>query len=296
MSQRRQETRRAAQDRRRQERRNARVQRQRHAQSTSRTAGAAAVPAAAPARRFRTAVLLRYAAFAAGGLALVALVVWLVMQQFKPLPGTKFPTNGNAHVEPGQAHGAYYSNPPTSGWHYAAIPNPGIYTNPFPPEGLGHFMEHGGVWVTYTCPGGRDGCPEVAQELEEIVNKAIDRNKPVAVAPYPSDGRTPPEHRINVLAWQYMLSMDEVDRGQINEFIDRHACGYNPEGGGWCGPVKGKTAPEKDAGQEGYNAIGVAAGATAEATITPIASATPAPAGPTPAPTTAATPVATATP
>ncbi len=253
MSQRRQEARKAQQERRREERRQTRVQ----ARRTQPTAPAApgvkparvVLTPARPARSNRLPLIL---AAIVGGLVVLALIAWLLWQQFKPLPGEQVESNGNAHVEQGQAHGAYFSNPPTSGWHLNPIPNPGIYTNPKLPEELGHFMEHGGVWVLYTCP---DGCAELVEQLTRVVNNEIDRNKPVALAPYPAAGATPPERRINVVAWQRILSMDEFNGSQIEDFIERLSCRYNPEGPGWCGTVKGKVANDpKDAGENGFNA------------------------------------------
>jgi hypothetical protein len=298
MSQRRQDARKAAQDRRRQERREARVQ-QRRKTTLSRGGTAPSATAAPAAATARPGFLKRRVAIGSatltwqtllGSIAAVvvvgALAAFLFIQQNKPLPGTKFASNGNRHVAPGEPHGAYFSNPPTSGWHYAPIPNPGVYTRPAEPEGLGHFMEHGGVWVLYTC---QEPCPDVADQLADIVNRAIDRNNPVAVAPYPSPGREPPERRINVIAWQYMLSMDEIDGGAINEFIERHACRYNPEGGGICGGLSGKTGSERTAESGGSNSV--SASATAAATV-PASTATPTavPAGPAPPPAATGTP------
>jgi hypothetical protein len=293
MSQRRQEARKAAQQRRREQRQATRVQQQRRKQSGTATAPRSAVTQpAAPVKRARDPRIMRYALIAAGAVVVLALVFWLVIQQRKPLPGERFDTNGNQHVAPSEAHGSYFTNPPTSGWHYPSLPNPGVYTQAFPPEGLPHLMEHGGVWVLYTCP---DGCDDLANQLKDIVIKATDRNRPVALAPYPLKGNPAPEHKINVIAWQYKLSLDEFDQGKINEFIDRHSCRYSPEGGPWCSGVKGKTAPEKDAGPSGVNAATAAAAATATFTITAVSGTpTPAPVGPTPAPTTAGT--ATVTP
>jgi hypothetical protein len=302
MSQRRQDARKAAQDRRRQERRQARIEQRRRAMAarSPRTATAAPSPvtsAPKPGLRQRRVVIgpLRMSVPAligsvVGVLVLAVVAFYIIAAQLEPLPGTKFESNGNLHVSPGEPHGAYFSNPPTSGWHYAPIPNPGIYTNPQEPEALGHFMEHGGVWVLYTCP---DGCPEVVSRLQEIVTSFTDRRRPVALAPYPAPGREAPEQRINVIAWQYKLSMDEVARGAIEEFIERHVCRYNPEGGLWCGAVRGKTGPVKTPASGGFNAISASATATATATATASGTSTPTPrpAGPTaPSPTATGTP------
>lgn len=243
--------------------------------------------------------MLKIAAGVIGGVVVLALAAFVVQAQRVPLPGQKFESNGPKHVAPGEPHGSYFSNPPTSGWMYDPMTNPGVYTRPKTPEELVHFLEHGGVWVLYTCP---EGCPELAEQLAAVVNKQIDRNRPAAVAPYPPPDSPErrydrPEKRINVIAWQYLLSLDEFDRKQIDEFIERHACRFLPEGSGpGCfGRAKGSAGKEKDAGEKGFNAIKPGGApqpaATAVLTITPSAATpTPAVAGPTPPPAATGTP------
>ena len=168
------------------------------------------------------------------------------------LPGTRYPSNGNGHLtDAQQTHGAYFSNPPSSGWHTAPVPRPGVYTQPKSPEDIPHFLEHGGVWILYTCPS---GCSDVTERLHEIVNRSIDAGRPVAVAPYPEHGRQPPMRRINAVAWQYILETDELDVRTIQRFIEAHACRYNPEGGPYCSGVRGRVEPDRDAGATGFNA------------------------------------------
>lgn len=236
MSQRRQESRRAKQER-----------RERRRPQISRTGGATAPkppPAAAgatnaptravPARR--PALPARTIWLALGGLALlVALAagIFIWRSASAPLPGTRFESQGNEHLaDASSPHPAYNSNPPTSGWHLPPIPRPGIYQTPQVPEGLGHFMEHGGVWLLYNCP---EGCEEDVRELERIVNGQIDDNRPVALAPFPTM-----ESRFAVVAWQYNQLFESVDRNAMRNFIERHACRYNPEGPGYCTAVRGK--------------------------------------------------------
>ncbi len=151
-----------------------------------------------------------------------------------------FPSQGNDHlIDAGEPHPAYNSDPPTSGWHVATLPRPGIYTQPRRAEELPHFMEHGGVWVLYNCP---NGCDEDIEALRRITDSAINDGRPVAMAPFPSM-----DTKVAVVAWQYLLKLEEVDRGKIDNFIGRHACRYNPEGGPYCSGVHGKV---KDPGTE----------------------------------------------
>jgi hypothetical protein len=302
MSQRRQDARKAQQERRRQERRDARVQQRR---TTPSTTSPPATPGVTPARpgAGRTATPLKrgrrprglYIGAGVAGVLLVALGAYLINDLRQPLPGVKFESNGNAHVSVGEPHGAYFSNPPTSGWHLVDLPRPGIFDLPMSPEALGHHMEHGGVWMLYSCP---EGCPDVVAQLTEIEKNALDKRWPVSLAPYPPPGYVLPEKPINIITWQYQLALDAVDKGKIEEFVERHKCRYTPEGTGFgCTQAKrGDSLDPKDAGEGGLKYQAPPGQATAAATPAPTPSPTTV-AGPTGPTTTAATttPAATVT-
>ncbi len=166
------------------------------------------------------------------------------------LPGLKFMSNGNEHVAAAtDTHGAYFSNPPTSGWHLPSLNRPGVYTQPLPPESVAHFLEHAGVWVLYTCPS---GCDDLVQNLQRVVTAEVARGRPVALAPY--SAREQPKQRVNLVAWQYLLPLDDFDEAAVTQFIAAHACRYNPEGGPFCNEMRGTTGAAVDAGAQGFNA------------------------------------------
>lgn len=233
MSQRRQDARRAQQERRREARHEVRTTQRRPPSAVADKPRAAAPP---PSRGFWTGRNRWIAIGVVVAVVALALGWWVYSAVSAPLPGEKFPTAGNSHLNSiDEPHEPYTSNPATSGPHLAPIPKPGVYTQPKRDEDLGHFMEHGGLWVLYNCP---DGCPADVERLQELVNKAIDNGRPVALAPFP----TMPA-RFAVVAWQYLLTQDELDSKQITNFIDRHQCRYNPEGGPYCSGVRGEVAP-----------------------------------------------------
>ena len=160
------------------------------------------------------------------------------------LPGTEFPANGNDHVAVGQTHGNYFSNPPTSGWHLAELPRPGIYETQLAAVDVPHFLEHGGVWILYNCP---QACPDLVSQLVPVVNRATEQNKPVALAPYQLMDR-----RIALVAWQRLQTLDRFDEKAIETFIDKLTCRYNPEGGPYCPTRAGSTTAARDAGSAGF--------------------------------------------
>ena len=144
-----------------------------------------------------------------------------------------FPSQGNDHlVDASQPHSPYNSTPPTSGPHLPQLPRPGVYAQALRPEDLPHFMEHGGVWVLYNCPG---GCEADVRVLQDLTRKAIEAGRPVALAAYPTM-----DARFAAVAWQVLLKLDTLDRGRIEDFVERHACRYNPEGGPFCAGVRGE--------------------------------------------------------
>ena len=308
MSQRRQDERSAARERRREERRHARIEQRRsqtvQARPNASVARELAVAKAAAEQRVARAKRTRlYAIGGVAGLVAVALAAFLFIQQRKPLPGVGFDTNGSQHVEIGDAHGAYFSNPPTSGWMTEAIPNPGVYTEPQQPEDLMHFMEHGGSWILYTCPAdcapvsatlraideakrnrqnytcpeGDGVCTDLLQ-LHTIATGQTDKRRPVALGLYPAKGSTPPEQKISAIAWQRLLSLDTVDQGKIVAFVERMTCRYNPEGPGWCNVARGKADNKPQDAPNGFNAREATAPTAAPAGVgpTPPPSATPA--------------------
>lgn len=164
-------------------------------------------------------------------LLVIAGGVWAWRTTREPLPGQKFPSAGNSHLSSiDEPHEPYTSNPPTSGPHLAPLPRPGVYKTAKRPEELGHFMEHGGVWVLYNCP---QGCESEVAELERIVIRATERGDPTAIAPYPTM-----DHKFALTAWQYLLTLDELDTKQVSNFVERLACNYAPEAPDSFCPVK----------------------------------------------------------
>jgi hypothetical protein len=160
---------------------------------------------------------------------LIGFVVYLNVRGEQPVAGeTQLASQGNMHIEFGSPSPiAYNSVPPTSGPHYGNLVGWGIYQEPQRYEHLVHNLEDGGVVIYYQCP---DGCPEIVQELEELVQPYIAQGRHIVLAPNDpawSINNGPPLHqdmgaRIALTAWQRVLKLDEVDSGAIRAFIQRY--------------------------------------------------------------------------
>lgn len=149
-----------------------------------------------------------------------------------PLPGTVYPSQGNTHINPGQPHPPYNSNPPTSGWHYPTPPKRGIYTQVLPEEELIHFMEHAGVVVHYN-PNKLPS--DQVKQLQDIVRSELHKGHgQIVMAPDPKIPQP-----VALTAWQHLEAFDAVtgNQSRIKIFIERLQCAYDPEG--ICGPQHG---------------------------------------------------------
>lgn len=149
-----------------------------------------------------------------------------------PLPGQKYPAQGNDHINPGQPHPPYDSNPPTSGWHYPTWPKPGIYTQALPEEYALHFEEHAGVVIHYNPK--KLPSSQVTQ-LQAIAKSEVYKGHGlVLMMPDPSIPQP-----IALTAWQYLDPFTTVtgNKSKIETFIERLQCHYDPEG--VCGPQHG---------------------------------------------------------
>lgn len=126
-----------------------------------------------------------------------------------------FPDQGRDHIQRGQEHDQYNSNPPTSGPHYGSVAPWGVSDETIEPEVLVHNLEHGGIVINYK------GLPEEdADALAELVesygdgvilqpNETID--KPIALA-----------------AWRNLRTCDRYHPVVVESFVSQ-LCGKGPE-------------------------------------------------------------------
>lgn len=122
---------------------------------------------------------------------------------------------GAAHIQPGQAHPPYNSNPPTSGWHYETPAAPGVYDQPIADETLGHNLEHGYVIISYNCARLEGiGCDELKANLKNLFE--LKRGWKIIVVPRPSL-----DTGIALTAWEVIDKFNTYDQSRIEDFIAR---------------------------------------------------------------------------
>ncbi len=121
-----------------------------------------------------------------------------------------FASQGRNHIQEGELHPAYNSDPPTSGWHYPRDARLGVYTTPIADETLVHNLEHGHVWLSY-----RDADDQEALDLLRDIQRRYPQNVIVTYRPQNST-------RIAAVAWGRLLALDEPDADQLYAFVLRY--------------------------------------------------------------------------
>ncbi len=247
--------------------------------------------------------------FAVAGVVVVLLVaLFFIVDPLglrAPLPGAKVPSQGNAHVNPGDFHVAYSTDPPTSGPHFPTVPQPQIYKDPLATEFLPHFLEHAGVEILYN----KDAPPEVVQKLKDIYREEVDKTN-VGVGPHLLLAPRPEMPcEVTVTAWQRITAWGSgcsqpgavghdfslkgsADIDKLKTFIERNYCQYDPENtcgnGAKGGPISNAATTPKPGEATVQALLGTATpapAASATPAATPAASPTP-PLGPLAPPTT----------
>lgn len=124
------------------------------------------------------------------------------------VPGTAIPDQGRPHVALGTPF-AYNSNPPTSGPHYQAPAEWGVYEQGIPDQVLIHNLEHGGIWISYR--------PGVASSTVEALSAiAREFGRKVVMAP-----RAANDTDIALAAWGRLdtFSVGEFSEDRVRAFV-----------------------------------------------------------------------------
>ena len=151
----------------------------------------------------------------------------VVVADQAPLPAPHLPTCSYIPYD--------QSNPPSSGPHYPVWARYKTYTSPVPRGFLVHDLEHGGLVVSYDCPG---GCAGEVAKAQAVIDAFVDpgcstepagESKRVTLSPDPLLDTT-----FALAAWGHTLTASCVDEAAFAAFMKAYA-GKGPEdvcGGG----------------------------------------------------------------
>ena len=138
--------------------------------------------------------------------------------------------DGRDHIATGTAGGPYSSTPAASGPHWDTPLSWGVYEAAQPQEPIIHNLEHAGIVIWYQAS---QVTAEQVDTLETYTRSwnATERYK-VLVAPWSGADFG---HPMAIVAWTWLLYLDEVDTDLMDQFVDQHY-GDAPEPGGGPGP------------------------------------------------------------
>jgi len=115
------------------------------------------------------------------------------------------------HINVGEEHPPYNSNPPSGGWHYELTSRKGFHTEPVPDEYIVHNLEHGDVWIAYH--------PRISDEAKETLRKFAFSK--IIITPRESN-----DTDIALVAWErvdaFNLEGGPVPEDRIHDFIKRY--------------------------------------------------------------------------
>lgn len=123
------------------------------------------------------------------------------------LLGEQFSDLGGQHIDHGQEHASYNSDPPSSGPHYADPAPWGFYDRGLEDEQVVHNLEHGGIWVAYK--------PDVDQTTEDAIKRFVDRFSSKVIATV----RTQNDSPIAFVSWGRVLKMDTFNLDTALDFV-----------------------------------------------------------------------------
>ncbi|PIP73575.1 MAG: hypothetical protein COW88_01395 [Candidatus Lloydbacteria bacterium CG22_combo_CG10-13_8_21_14_all_47_15] len=156
-----------------------------------------------------------------GWIALVLIIfgggIWVVENTREPLGDDYsqfYESQGRTHIDVGEHHPEYSSNPPSSGWHYPSPARTGFYDTPIPDEMLVHNLEHGEIWIAYH--------PRISDTAKDTLRDFADTY--VVVAPRESN-----DADIALVSWTRVDTFNleenelhETYQKRIEDFIRRY--------------------------------------------------------------------------
>jgi len=148
--------------------------------------------------------------------ALAALVLaglgYAGWQLSRPKLGIAVPEMASQHIQIGEQHEPYNSDPPTSGPHYVQPAEAGFYDEALTDEQLVHNLEHGYVVIWYNCVKlDESACNDLKANIKPVINDV----NGIKVIASPRDSIDVP---VAMTSWGRLLKMETFDAVQARAF------------------------------------------------------------------------------
>jgi len=149
------------------------------------------------------------------GVAVLAVIGFIVWQGVRPRTGEEIPIMTSTHITVDSDPGTYNSDPPTSGPHYPDEAQAGFHeTNAYqyPAGYLVHNLEHGYVIFWYNCALlDETTCVELKSQIKVVMDEVNN----VKVIAYPWDSIDVP---VAMTSWGRLQKMETFNASQARAF------------------------------------------------------------------------------
>jgi len=127
-----------------------------------------------------------------------------------------YPEQSRNHIEVGESHEPYSTDPPTSGPHYAQPADAGFYEGAIADEILVHNLEHGHVIIWYDCSQlSEANCDTLKSQISEL----IDQHNGYKLVGVPREGMPT---TLALTSWSHLLRLFEFDETAIEDYIQTY--------------------------------------------------------------------------
>lgn len=161
-------------------------------------------------RRVKSALI-----WGGAGLIVLVLIGILIARNVRPSAGEAVPLMPATHVPLDSDPGAYNTDPPTSGPHYAAEAEAGFYESNiyrYPAGYLVHNLEHGYVIIWYNCAQLSES---TCAELKAQIRAVMDELGGIKLIAYPWPSLDVP---VALTSWGRLQKLEHFDPKQVKAF------------------------------------------------------------------------------
>lgn len=165
--------------------------------------------------RRRRGQMRNYLIWGGLGIAVLAIIGFVIWQGLRPRPGETIPIMSSEHIPTDSDPGEYNSAPPTSGPHYADELEAGFYVADnyqYPAGYLIHNLEHGYIIFWYNCADlSESACSELKSQIRDVMDEVNDAK----VIAYPWDSIDVP---VVMTSWGRLLKMETFEPAVARAF------------------------------------------------------------------------------
>lgn len=170
-------------------------------------------------RRHERHQLYRRLLWGAAAIVAIALLGYVVWNLVRPKLGVSVAQQARTHIQVGDPHEPYNSDPPTSGAHAGTV-RESFYDVAPPDENLVHNLEHGYVILWYNCSTLDDAqCTTLKTQVKGLLERASSLALTANVKKLIAVPRNSQKTLLALTSWGRLYELTAFDETRMLEFI-----------------------------------------------------------------------------